>query len=49
LQDALVVAQYLNTFVRNADVVKMANMAQLVNVISTMMITKDKLWKKTIY
>jgi alpha-N-arabinofuranosidase len=49
LQDALVVAQYLNTFVRNADVVKMANMAQLVNVIAPMMITNDKLWKQTIY
>lgn len=49
LQDALVVAQYLNTFVRNADIVKMANMAQLVNVIAPMMITNDKLWKQTIY
>jgi len=49
LQDALVVAQYMNTFVRNADVVKMANMAQLVNVIAPMMITNDKLWKQTIY
>ena len=49
LQDALVVASYLNTFVRNADIVKMANMAQLVNVIAPMMITNDKLWKQTIY
>ncbi|MDQ2720211.1 MAG: alpha-N-arabinofuranosidase [Bacteroidota bacterium] len=49
LQDALVVASYLNTFIRNADVVKMANMAQLVNVIAPMMVTDDTLWKQTIY
>ncbi len=49
LQDALVVASYLNTFVRNADVVKMANLAQLVNVIAPMMVTNDKLWKQTTF
>ena len=49
LQDALMVASYLNTFIRNADVVKMANLAQLVNVIAPMMITDDKLWKQTTY
>lgn len=49
LQDALMVASYLNTFVRNADVVKMANLAQLVNVIAPMMVTNDKLWRQTTY
>ncbi len=49
MQDVLVVASYLNTFIRNADVVKIANMAQLVNVIAPMMVTNDMLWKQTIY
>lgn len=49
MQDALVVALYLNVFVRNAHIVKMANMAQLVNVIAPMMITNGKLWKQPIY
>lgn len=47
LQDALVVAQYLNIFMRTCDVVKMANMAQLVNVIAPMRTQGDKLWKQT--
>lgn len=49
LQDALTVAQYLNTFIRTADVVKMANMAQLVNVIAPMRVENDKLWRQTTY
>jgi alpha-N-arabinofuranosidase len=49
LQDALVVAEFLNSFVRHADVVKMANMAQLVNVIAPMFITDGKLWFQTTY
>jgi len=49
MEDALVVAMYLNTFVRHANSVKMANMAQLVNVIAPMMVTNDKLWLQTIY
>lgn len=49
MQDALVVALYLNVFVRNAHIVKMANMAQLVNVIAPMMITNGKLWKQPTY
>lgn len=47
LQDALVVALFLNTFIRHANVVKMANLAQLVNVIAPMMITDGQLWKQT--
>jgi len=49
MQDALVVALYLNVFVRNAHIVKMANMAQLVNVIAPMMITNGKLWRQPIF
>lgn len=49
LQDALTVAQYLNIFMRTANIVKIANMAQLVNVIAPMRIEDDKLWKQTIY
>ncbi len=49
LQDALVVASYLNTFTRNADIVKMANLAQLVNVIAPMMVTDGVLWKQTTF
>ncbi len=49
MQDVLVVAMYLNTFLRHANIVKMANMAQLVNVIAPMMVTNDKLWLQTIY
>jgi alpha-L-arabinofuranosidase len=49
LQDVLVVAMYLNCFLRHANIVKMANLAQLVNVIAPMMITRDKLWLQTIY
>ena len=49
LQDALAVATFLNSLIRNAHIVKMANIAQLVNVIAPMMITNDKLWKQTTY
>ncbi|HKJ41230.1 MAG TPA: alpha-L-arabinofuranosidase C-terminal domain-containing protein [Sunxiuqinia sp.] len=49
LEDALVIAQFLNVFVRNADVVKMANMAQLVNVIAPIFTSKDGMFKQTIY
>jgi alpha-N-arabinofuranosidase len=49
LEDALVIAQFLNTFIRNAHVVKIANMAQLVNVIAPIRAEKDGLWLQTIY
>lgn len=49
LQDALVVASFLNCFVRNADIVKMANLAQLVNVIAPMFITDGELWFQPTY
>ena len=49
MEDALVVAMYLNLFVRNADIVKMANMAQLVNVIAPIFTTAAGIWFQTIF
>lgn len=49
LEDALVIAGFLNVFIRNADVVKMANMAQLVNVIAPIFTNEEGLFKQTIY
>jgi alpha-N-arabinofuranosidase len=49
LEDALVIAGFLNVFVRNADIVKMANMAQLVNVIAPIFTNEKTLFKQTIY
>jgi alpha-L-arabinofuranosidase len=49
LEDALVVACYLNVFVRNAHIVKMANMAQLVNVIASILTSKEGLFYQTIF
>ncbi len=49
LEDALVISGFLNVFVRNADVVKMANMAQLVNVIAPIFTEGDRMFKQTIY
>jgi alpha-N-arabinofuranosidase len=49
LEDALVVATYLNAFIRNAHVVKMANMAQLVNVIAPVFSSPEGMWYQTIF
>jgi len=49
LEDALVIATFLNVFVRNAHIVKMANMAQLVNVIAPIRTTEKALWRQTTY
>ncbi len=49
LEDALVVATFLNTFVNNAHIVKIANMAQLVNVIAPIFTSKSGLFLQTIY
>jgi alpha-L-arabinofuranosidase len=49
LEDALVIAGFLNAFVRNADIVKMANMAQLVNVIAPIFTNEKGMFKQTIY
>lgn len=49
LEDSLVVATFLNAFVNNARIVKMANMAQLVNVIAPIFTNKEGLYLQTIY
>ncbi len=49
LQDALVCAQFLMSFIRNADVVKIANIAQIVNVIAPVLTDGDLLLRQTIF
>ncbi len=49
LADALAVASYLNTFIRHCNTVKIANLAQLVNVIAPIFTNKDGLFLQTIY
>ncbi|HIF11692.1 MAG TPA: alpha-N-arabinofuranosidase [Dehalococcoidia bacterium] len=49
LEDALVVAQYLNSFIRNTDVVKIACLAQIVNVIAPVLTNKDGVLIQSIY
>jgi len=49
LEDALVCAQYLNSFVRHADVVKIACLAQIVNVIAPLLTRGDGLLVQSIY
>jgi alpha-N-arabinofuranosidase len=49
LEDALVVSSYLNTFVNHANIVKIANLAQLVNVIAPIFTSDKGLYLQTIY
>jgi alpha-L-arabinofuranosidase len=49
LADAIAVATYLHAFVRNADVVRMANLAQLVNVIAPIVTSPDGLFLQATY
>jgi alpha-N-arabinofuranosidase len=49
LEDALVCAQYLTAFLRRADLVKVACLAQIVNVIAPVMTRAEGLWLQTIY
>jgi alpha-N-arabinofuranosidase len=49
LEDALVCAQYLNAFIRHADVVKIACIAQVVNIIAPLLTKKDGLLIQSIY
>jgi len=49
LEDALVVATFLNSFVNHSNVVKIANMAQLVNVIAPIFASEKGLFLQTIY
>jgi alpha-N-arabinofuranosidase len=49
LEDALVVAGFLNSFIRHADVLKIANIAQIVNVIAPILTRGDEMMLQTIY
>ncbi|CAM4272564.1 alpha-N-arabinofuranosidase [Deinococcus marmoris] len=49
LEDALVVAQWLSTFLRKADVVKIACVAQIVNVIAPITTRPDAMFKQTTF
>jgi len=48
-EDALAMGMFLNSFIRHADVVKMANLAQLVNVIAPIFTNPRGLFLQTIY
>ena len=48
-EDALGMGVFLNAFFRHADVVKMANLAQLVNVIAPMFTNPQGMYLQTIY
>jgi alpha-N-arabinofuranosidase len=49
LEDALVVAQWLNVFLRRCDVLKIACMAQLVNVIAPILTRPDGILRQSIF
>ena len=49
LEDALVVAGFLQSFIRHADVVKIANLAQIVNVIAPVLTRGDQLLVQSIF
>lgn len=49
LEDALVAALHLNAFIRHADMVKMANIAQIVNMIAPIRTMRDGLVLQTIF
>jgi alpha-N-arabinofuranosidase len=49
LEDALVVTGFLNSFIRHADVVKIANIAQIVNVIAPILTRGDQLLLQSVF
>jgi alpha-L-arabinofuranosidase len=49
LEDALVAAQWMNVFLRRADVLKIACLAQIVNVIAPILTRSDALLKQSLY
>lgn len=49
LEDALVVAGFLNSFIRHADSVKIANLAQIVNVIAPVLTRGDEMLVQSIF
>ena len=49
LEDALVAAGFLNSFIRHADVVKIANLAQIVNVIAPILTRGDAMLLQSVF
>ena len=49
LEDALVVAGFLNSFIRHADVVRIANISMIVNVIAPLLTRGDRLLIQSIF
>ncbi len=49
LEDALVVGMFLNAFIRHADAIKMANMAQLVNILPPIFTSPEDMFLQTIF
>ena len=49
LEDALVVAQWMNVFLRRCDVLDIACLAQIVNTISPLLTTSDQLLRQTTF
>ena len=49
LEDALIISMFLNTFINHAHIVKIANMAQIVNVIAPIFTSEKGLFLQTIY
>lgn len=49
LADALAVSSYLNSFIRHSDSTRMANLAQMVNVIAPIFTSPEGLFLQTIY
>ena len=49
LEDALICAQYLNAFIRNADVVKIGCIAQIVNIIAPILTKRDGMLLQSIF
>jgi alpha-N-arabinofuranosidase len=49
LEDALVISSFLNTFINHANIVKIANLAQLVNVIAPIFANENGIFLQTIY
>jgi alpha-N-arabinofuranosidase len=49
LEDALVCAGFLNSFIRHADVVRITNLAQMVNVIAPLITRRDGLLLQSIF
>jgi alpha-N-arabinofuranosidase len=49
LEDALVVAQWMNVFLRKSNFLKIACLAQIVNVIAPLMTTRDAVLRQSIF